>query len=72
VTLKVNGKTSVIFAFVDRRSEISVIKTTAANYLGLEGPLRRVTTKTVDGRSKPVERKIVTFDVRFNRRPLFL
>ena len=39
------------------------MKIATASQLGLEGPVRRVTTKTVEGKSKPVNRMIVKFDI---------
>ncbi len=63
VSIKTNGKSVVLFALLDQGSQILVMKTATASQLGLEGPVRRVTTKTVEGKSKPVNRMIVKFDI---------
>ncbi len=63
VSIKTIGKSVVLFALLDQGSQVSVMMTATASKLGLEGPVRRVTTKTVEGKTKQVNRMIEKFDI---------
>ena len=63
IILKTNEKEFPLYALLDSGSEISVIKGKSANLLNLHGRVERVATRTVNGETKSVDRKIVNFSV---------
>jgi hypothetical protein len=63
VILKANGKEFPLYALLDSGSEISAINGKTAALLNLQGEERKVTTGTVEGVTKCVDRPIVNFVV---------
>ncbi|XP_057371748.1 uncharacterized protein LOC130692631 [Daphnia carinata] len=63
VTLKANGNEYPLYALLDPGSEISVIRGKTAALINLRGKVERVKTRTVNGETKSVDRKIVNFSV---------
>ena len=63
VILKVNGQELPLYALLDSGSEISAINGKTAALLNLQGGERKVTTGTVEGVTKSVDRPIVNFTV---------
>ncbi|XP_057380930.1 uncharacterized protein LOC130703485 [Daphnia carinata] len=63
VILKANGKEYPLYALLDPGSKISVIRGKTAALINLRGKVERVATRTVNGETKSVDRKIVNFSV---------
>ncbi|XP_057374666.1 uncharacterized protein LOC130695542 [Daphnia carinata] len=63
VILKANGNEYPLYALLDPGSEISVIRGKTAALINLRGKVERVATRTVNGETKSVDRKIVNFSV---------